>query len=120
MNEATEKKVLKGLRVYIYKSEGKSYSNNGLSEHCDRATLVPSPDFPDVPQIFEVSDDAPAVAIVKRKLFGGQPAYLTAYPVDEDGNIDKGGRMAGGTFISACDSRFPADYPVPLHDRREW
>jgi hypothetical protein len=23
----------------------------------------------------------------------------------------------GGTFVWACDSRFPSKYPVPLHDR---
>jgi len=111
-------KVLKGLRVSIYKNPlFKGCANGGLSEYADEATLVPSPDFPDVPEIFEVSEDSPAVAMVKRDI-GGE--YLTAYPVDEDGNICKSGRMMGGTYISTSDSRFPARYPVPLHDRTEW
>jgi len=110
---------MKGMTVWIYKNEGRSYSNNGLSEKANKATLVPSPDFPDIPELFESNDKAPAVAMVKRQLFGGRPPYLTAYPIDEDGNIDRSMRMAGGTFISACDSRFPAEYPVPLHDRKE-
>lgn len=111
---------MKGLTAYIYMSDHGDSSNGGLSSKATRVTLVASPDFPDVPEIFEASEDAPPVAIVKRQLFGGQEPYLTAYPVDEEGNIDNSGRMAGGCFISACDSRFPAQYPVPLHDRREW
>ena len=110
---------MKGLTAYIYKSDHGDCSNGGLSSKATRVTVIPSPDFPDIPQIFEADEKSPAVAIVKRNLFGGKPAYLTAYPVDEDGNIDSSCRMAGGCFISACDSRFPAEYPVPLHDRRE-
>lgn len=110
---------MKGMTAYIYKNEGRDCSNDGLSAKANQVTLVPSPDFPDIPEIFEVSEKAPAVAIVKRQLFGASAPYLTAYPVDEDGNIDKSCRMAGGCFISCCDSRFPAEYPVPLHDRRE-
>jgi len=112
---------MKGLTVEIFKNPlFKGCAAGGLSDFHDKATLVPSPDFPDVPEIFEADEDAPAVAMVKRHLFGGSEPYLTAYPVDEEGNIDNSGRMDGGTFISTCDSRFPARYPVPLHDRREW
>lgn len=110
---------MKGMSVYIFKNEGRSFSNNGLSSKVDKVTLIPSPDFPDIPELFEASEDAPPVAMVKRQLFGGKPPYLTAYPVDEDGNIDSSMRMAGGCYISCCDSRFPAEYPVPLHDRKE-
>lgn len=28
--------------------------------------------------------------------------------------------MAGGCYVSTCDSRFPFFYPVPIHDRQEW
>lgn len=27
--------------------------------------------------------------------------------------------MFGGTYVSTSDSRFPSDYPLPLHDRFE-
>ena len=110
---------MKGLSVSIYKNPlFKGCANGGLSESHDRAVLVPSPDFPDIPEIFEADDKAPAVAMVKRDICGRE--YLTAYPVDEDGNLDSSGRMDGGTYICTSDSRFPADYPVPLHDRKEW
>lgn len=29
------------------------------------------------------------------------------------------GWMMGGNFIWSSDSRFPGDYPIPVHDRRE-
>ena len=108
----------KGLRVSIYKHSGfKGCANGGLSDFYDNATLLASDDFPNVPEIFEPNDEAPAVVMVKRGIMGRD--YLTAYPADVDGNADSSMRMAGGAYISACDSRFPATYPVPLHDRRE-
>jgi len=110
---------MKGLTAYIYKTSGRECSNGGLSSRADNVTVVASPDFPDIPEIFNADEKSPAVAIVKRQLFGGKEPYLTAYPVDEDGNIDKSGRMAGGCYIMTSDSRFPAEYPVPLHDRKE-
>jgi len=107
---------MKGLTAWIYKSDGKDCSNGGLSSKAEKVTLIPSHDFPCIPELFEASEEAPAVAIVERNCGG---PYLTAYPVNADGDIDSAGRMAGGCFISACDSRFPANYPVPLHDRKE-
>lgn len=29
------------------------------------------------------------------------------------------GRMFGGHFAFSCDSRFPSDTPIPIHDRQE-
>lgn len=112
---------LKGLRAYIYMSDMGACDNGaGLCSKFKRVTILPSPDFPlSDAQVFEPDEDAPPVVIVKRALFGGQEPYLTAYPADENGVPDKCGRMAGGSFIYCCDSRFPATYPVPLHDRKE-
>lgn len=42
----------------------------------------------------------------KAALFSGDPGKTV-------------GPMMGGNFIWSCDSRFPADYPIPLHDRYE-
>lgn len=112
------KDMNKGLMVWILKSSiGACDGKANFSSRFDKVVLVPSPDFPNVPEIFEATPDMPAVAMVKRHLFGGEPPYLTAYPV-VDGKIDTG-RMAGGCFIETSDSRFPATYPVPLHDRLE-
>ena len=119
-NLPTHPSAKKGLTVSIFKYKGfKGCANGGLSDHYDNVTLLASPDFPNVPEIFEPDEDAPAVVMVKRYPFNIREVYLTAYPADEDGNPDSDMRMAGGAYIYGCDSRFPADYPVPLHDRKE-
>ena len=114
---------MKGLLVNIFKHEGQSFDGGaGISSRCDSAILLPSPDFPLLTgQIFDVNEDCPGVVIVKRDLHGHKEPYLTAYPADENGQADKsGGGMFGGCYIETSDSRFPALYPVPLHDRKEW
>lgn len=66
--------------------------------------------------VFDPSRSAPEVRIVERQVCG-RP-YLTAYVVDpETGEPVKGSCCWGGNFIYCCDSRFPSDYPVPVHDR---
>jgi hypothetical protein len=102
----------KGLSVEIYRWNLGDCSNKGLSSRVNKCTLVGK----NIPKIFEVKEDAPAVQIVERNLNSG--LYLTAYPVKEDGTVDNN-CMFGGTFIYTSDSRFPARYPVPLHDRKE-
>ena len=109
----------KGLLVNILKSSMGSFdAGANFSSKYDSVILVPSPDFPNIPEIFDVTPDCPAVAMVKRKLFSNKEPYLTAYPV-VNGVIDTE-RSSGGCYISTCDGRFPADYPVPLHDRKEF
>jgi hypothetical protein len=104
---------MKGLIVNIYK-DGSDCSNGGLSSKTNRCIIVNE----NMPKIFQVSKECPAVKIVKRDLFNG--TYLTAYPINEDGTIDRN-CMFGGTFVYSSDSRFReiSAYPVPLHDRKE-
>lgn len=102
----------KGLLVEIFKPVWGSCSNNGLSSKADKCIIIGN----GVPEIFSVTDDSPAVQVVERQLNHGP--YLTAYPVDKDGKVDTG-CMFGGTFIYTSDARFPAKYPIPLHDRKE-
>jgi len=107
-----------GILVNILKAYyGSCDGIANFSSKYDKCILVASSDFPDIPEIHEVTEDCPAVAIVARKLFANEPLYLTAYPVI-DGKIDRN-RMSGGCYIESCDGRFPAIYPVPLHDRKE-
>ena len=110
----------KGMTVAVYKNPRfKGCANGGLSDRCDEVTLIASHDFPCVPELFEPTEDKPPVVIVKMMLFAGADPYLTAYPADSDGNPIQDMQMAGGAFIYAHDSRFPSEYPVPLHDRIE-
>jgi len=46
----------------------------------------------------------------------GQDGYLYAEPVNPK---KEGIMMSGGNYIHSSDSRFPARYPIPVHDRIE-
>jgi hypothetical protein len=118
---------MKGLHIDIFKRKGRSSDGIGnFSSQTDLVTLVGF--FDHEPKhshivredselaVFETDNETPPVAIITRMVFG-EP-YLTAYPVNEDGTIDRN-RMFGGTFVYSSDSRFPSPYPVPLHDRKE-
>jgi hypothetical protein len=125
-----------GLIVNIYKHNGNSCANGGLSDRANKATVV-NADGP-----FEPTDERPAVMLVKGNLAGtvkavaaevfevnGITHYREAKP---KGSV---GPMAGGCFIDTSDSRFgeavaqvvlgdhstaAAVYgPVALHDRYE-
>ena len=115
---------MKGLTVNIYKYNGQSCDGSiaPFSSKFERLIVLPSEDYPEIPEIFEVSDDCPAVKLFKRNLFGSQKEeYTIAYPVDGDGNVvDRSGYMFGGSYICTSDSRFPMGFPVKLMDRREW
>lgn len=103
---------MRGLIVEVLKHNNRDCSNGGISSKSEYCLLVGS----NVPEVFE-AHDYPVVTIVERKLHTN---YLTAYPVDKEGNVVRG-TMAGGCFIYSSDSRFRkiSEYPVPLHDRHE-
>lgn len=123
----------KGLGVYVYRSapfmlgrRPNDATNGGVSGKYDRLTLVGEiPEgtmkygrpFPDkvVNGPFEPDEDSPAVRLAKTPL-----GCLKAVPVVDPETV-KGliGPMFGGNYISTSDSRFPCDYPIPVHDRWE-
>jgi hypothetical protein len=96
---------MKGLSVSIY-SDG---FIDGLSpiKEARRAIVIDK----DLPELFSVTPDAPALRIVRRELFGGE--YIHAEP------YEPGSYAFGGRFIYTSDSRFRKlnKYPIPLHDR---
>ena len=105
---------MKGLIVEIYKNPMfKGCSNGGISGKVESVTIVGD----GIPEIFEASDDCPAVKIVRRNIFNGE--YVHAEPIEEPTEV---GWMAGGAFIYSSDSRFRQhinQYPISLHDRQE-
>lgn len=104
---------MKGLSVYVYRENALGDSTNGgISSKHDRLILVGS----GIPEIFEADEDTPAVKLVKR--FIGGREYIHAEPVEWKGEGEIKG-IFGGNFIYTSDSRFPSDYPIPLHDRQE-
>lgn len=102
---------MKGFTCEIIKSRYHS-PNEGLSSKASEVTIIDDA----VPAMYEPSEKAPAVKLVRRTI-GGRP-YIHAEPIEEPG---KGfnGWMDGGSYIDSSDSRFPNDYPIPLHDRKE-
>lgn len=107
--------MLKGLRADIYRNGTHDFSNGGISAKAEEVTLV----GPGIPEIFPVTDAAPAV-ILRTRTIGGQP-YVNAQPLNRPEGCQDHGPMMGGTFIYSSDSRFRelCAYPVPLHDRFE-
>lgn len=101
---------MKGLIVDVYKNSGRDCSNGGISGKVDSVVLV----GPGIPLLFEANAERPAVRMLMRTDSG----YMLAEPVTgkQENSI---GWMDGGTFIYSNDSRFPSDYPIPLHDRQE-
>lgn len=106
---------MRGLLCQVYRASwnGGDPSNGGISSRCDEVILV---GLGPKAEIFEPTPRCPAVRLVRRTL-GDGPVYLHAEPLDQpEGRV---GPMAGGSFIYSCDSRFPSDYPIGLHDRFE-
>jgi len=96
----------KGLLVDVM---GTDCTNNGVTSGKSRAILVLSDC-----QVFESSEDAPAL-----KIEIGYKGRILAVPYDSEIGKGKCGGMFGGHFIYTSDSRFPHDYPIPVHDRFE-
>lgn len=90
------------------------YTNGGISAAYDELFLVSHFGWKDVPD-----DDPRLVRVVKRKLFSDGVTRICAVPVNPDRGDRVIGPMFGGNFIYSCDSRFPSDYPIPVHDRYE-
>lgn len=99
----------KGMRCYILRSNTMpDCSNGGISNRVSQVTLV----GPGIPQIFDVTDDAPAVVLTNT---AGNYICVTPLAI----LTKREHAMAGGTFIWSSDSHFPHDYPLSLHDRVE-
>ena len=97
-----------GLIVDVYRNSSADCTANGISSNQNTLILI------DIDAPFE-GDEKNSVKLVTRWLFGKW--YHHAEPlVKPEGMV---GPMMGGNFIYTSDSRFPSDYPIPLHDRFE-
>lgn len=110
---------MKGLIISVYRDARLGdCTNNGISSQFDELTLVGE----GIPEIFDVTEDRPAVKVVKRDLWSdrkrAREIYLHLEPVDERFNAGRW-LMAGGNWAYTCDSRFPANHPLSIHDRFE-
>lgn len=105
--------TVKALPVYVYRcSRLEDCTNGGVSASSDRLLLICEDGFVDAK-----TDDPTLLRLVKREFGGG--TYLHAEPVNPDRGEKVLGPMFGGNYVSTSDSRFPSDYPIPVHDRYE-
>jgi hypothetical protein len=84
-------------------------SNNGISNRYKEVLLVGAA----INGIFEESNERPTVKLI----YSESSDYVHAESIIPV-SMDKI-RTAGGCFIYSCDGRFPATYPIPLHDRED-
>jgi len=109
-------KEILGLSVSIYR-DGSGYdcTNGGASSKFDKG-IVTGYKIGEDSQIFPPSDDCPEYVILRDFVNGGQER-IRAVPVElvESGKWT----MFGGNFLYTCDSRFPSDQPIKIHDRVE-
>lgn len=103
---------MKGLHAYVYRSAGQDCTNHGLTEKANNITIVGD----GIPEIFEANDKTPAFKVVRRVIFGEQYLHLEPVNPPPAGWI---GWMNGGNVADSSDSRFPAKYPLRIHDRAE-
>lgn len=100
---------ISGLLAFVLRNaSGMDCSNGGLSAHFDQAILYGE----GVPHIFEPNGH-PAFELQRT-----ESGYIKAVPYHRPGT-PKVGWMFGGNFLYSSDSRFPSQYPIPIHDRRE-
>lgn len=92
---------MKGMMVYVYRAvdRNKSYP----SARVDHVTLV----GPGVPEIFEPTEEAPAVFLAER----ADGSYCVRFDL-------KRRDAFGGAFVWSHDSRFRdiSEAPIPIHD----
>lgn len=98
---------LSGLTADIYRNTIQKNSLNKL-DGAKSVTVIDE----QLCKLNEPTDTAPAVRLVRRKIFGRD--YIHAEP------FESGSYAFGGSFIFTSDSRLREinDYPIPLHDRQ--
>lgn len=121
--------ILKGLVLDVYKDTKRSCdcTNGGISSRYDTIIFV-DPNKPDLGWV-DVDTENPqenVVLLSKRRV--GDNEYMSLQPIDSCHikcpfyHGETHWYMAGGNFAYACDSRYTdyCNYPLPIHDRREW
>ena len=107
---------VQGLTLHVYRSGLGDCTLNGISSRYNTLILVGD----EVEGPVSVDLDNPpenVVKIVRRTICGKE--YMHLEPLDGCNNGGKKWYMAGGNIASTCDSRFPSQYPLEIHDRHE-
>lgn len=103
------------IPVEVYRSSDVGdCTNGGISAAQNRLYLLHEQGFSNAP-----ADDPRILRLVRRSFPWSDQPLLHVEPVNPGPITGKLGPMFGGNFVYSCDSRFPAKYPLPLHDRYE-
>lgn len=97
------------IRAEVYRGSG-DCTNGGVTSKTDHCILF----FRDGDGVPDEINGQP-VLILSRRTIGGREHLSAVPPMPHSGS----GPMFGGNFIYSCDSRFPSEYPIPVHDRFE-
>jgi len=107
------KKIL-GLLAYVYRNGSYDCTNGGLSSKTESGVIT-GYGIGEDSEIFAPGEENPHYVIVRDICCGKE--RLRAIPADL---VDSGKwTMFGGNFLYSCDSRFPSDSPIAIHDRVE-
>lgn len=102
---------MKALRVYVFRNSlNYDCTNNGISSIFDSLLLECEEGYIDVDE----NNPPENLVVLKERTFGGKTFYRL-----EPYNTNGKWYMMGGNFAYISDSRFPFDYPLPIHDRVE-
>ena len=108
----------KGLLVNVF---GTDCTAGGVTSGKTKAILIGD----GIPEIFEPSEDAPALYLeVRSTSFGKGHLYLdhqgnTHKVIVSPNEVENRSGMFGGNFIHSSDSRFPFTAPIRVFDRFE-
>ena len=111
INESVDTEI-SALPVNVYKKvKGGDSTANGLTSHKTDLMLV----FDGVQSPFTVQEGEDYLVLKTKSFRGKKYKYCVPKSILDSGNHS----MFGGNFVYSSDSRFPNDYPLPVHDRVE-
>jgi hypothetical protein len=100
-----------GLICSVYRaSRFPNCTNGGVTATAEDVLLILPGGGPF--SVADVGDRMPVVKLVRR----GNHLCVEPVKFPRTGSV---GYMMGGNFIWTSDSRFPNEYPLPVHDRQE-
>ena len=102
---------MRALRIEVYRDNSKyDCTNGGISSRYDSLLIECEDGYIDIDE----NNPPENLVVMKERVIGGR-TYYRLEPYNTNGKW----HMMGGNFAYTSDSRFPFDYPLPIHDRVE-
>lgn len=101
-----------GINVLKY-SDLRDCTNGGISSKYNTLLLICDEGYISIDE-----NNIPDNTAIVEECRIGYKTYFHLRPY-KNPDPNKIGYMMGGNFGWCCDSRFPFDYPLPIHDRQE-